>query len=407
MKIVYFHQHFSTPQGATGIRSYEMAKALIAQGHDVTIVCGSYDAGSTGLSSPFVKGRRQGIVNRIQVVEFELGYANAQSLSQRAKIFLKFSYQSVKYALTAKYDIIFCTTTPLTAALPGIFARWLRRKYFIFEVRDLWPELPKAMGVIKNPFILAMLSGLEWLAYKSANHHIGLSPGITQGIKRHLKTSQNVSTIPNGCDLDIFTTEQLPWQPAGISDTDFLAIFSGTHGMANDLNNVLNTAKILKEKQVTNIKILLIGQGKLKAQLEKRAQQEDLEHVIFHDPVDKAKLAQLMKRADLGLQVLANIPAFYYGTSPNKFFDYLAAGLPVLNNYPGWVADLINENHCGIAVPPNSPEDFAQALIFLASQPAQLEKMSINAKLLAQTTFDRKLLAQDFVQCFNDVKRVS
>jgi len=218
MKIIYFHQHFSTPLGATGIRSYEMAKALIAEGHDVTMVCGSYSGGNTGLTDNFIDGQRQAIVDDIHVIEFELDYANSQTFSQRIGAFLKFAFRSVRMSLIADYDVIFCTTTPLTAALPGIFSRWLRGKYFIFEVRDLWPELPKAMGVITNPILLTMLSFLEWLAYKSAHQHIGLSPGIAQGIKRHLSAKKNVAVIPNGCDIELFTTEETAWQPDGVKN---------------------------------------------------------------------------------------------------------------------------------------------------------------------------------------------
>ena len=137
MKILYFHQHFSTPQGATGIRSYEMAKKLIEKGHDVTMVCGSYSGGNTGLSTVFTNGQRSGNVDGINVIEFSLDYSNSQTFLQRTLAFSKFAYKSIKLSLTLNYDVVFATTTPLTAALPGIFARWLRKKHFIFEATNL------------------------------------------------------------------------------------------------------------------------------------------------------------------------------------------------------------------------------------------------------------------------------
>lgn len=105
--------------------------------------------------------------------------------------------------MTEEYDLVFATTTPLTAGIPGIFARWLRGKAFVFEVRDLWPELPKAMGVITNPVVLGMMSVLEWLSYRSAHRLIGLSPGIVEGIERLGVPAHLVEMVPNGCDLDI------------------------------------------------------------------------------------------------------------------------------------------------------------------------------------------------------------
>ena len=342
-----------------------MAKKLVERGHEVTMVCGSYSSGNTGLNSPFINGQRRGSIDKINVIEFELDYSNSQTLIQRSIAFAKFAYKSIKLSLTLEYDVVFATTTPLTAALPGIFSRWFRRKHFIFEVRDLWPELPKAMGVIKNPIMLAMLSFLEWLAYKSAHGHIGLSSGIVEGIKRHIPKSSKVANIPNGCDLEIFSKSIVPWQPEGIDDNDFVAVFAGTHGQANGLENVLNVVELLKTQKIDDIKIVLIGQGKLKKQLKQRANDELLDNIIFLEPVDKKQLARLMKRANVGLQVLANIPAFYYGTSPNKFFDYIAASLPVINNYPGWLAEIIETNDCGIVVPADDSQSFYSALLKL------------------------------------------
>lgn len=407
MRILYFHQHFSTPQGSTGIRSYEMAKALIANGHDVTIVCGSYSGGNTGIDGPFINGKRNGIVDGINVIEFELAYANDQTFLERSFAFFKFAWRSVKVALTEKYDLLFATTTPLTAAIPGIFAKLLRRKPFVFEVRDLWPELPKEMGVITNPVILGLLSILEWAAYKSANGHIGLSPGIKQGIERHLSSSfkeeNPVALIPNGCDLHLFSEQKKQWQPNGIEDNDFVALFSGTHGQANGLHNVINAAKHLTDNK--QIKIVLIGQGKMKPALIEQAKQAQLENVLFLDPVNKNQLSQLMSRANIGLQVLDNIPAFYFGTSPNKFFDYLSAGLPVLNNYPGWVAQLVTDNNCGVAVPADEPEAFANALISLSLDKDKCELMAENSLTLARTEFSRAELAAKFVEYLEKVAK--
>ncbi|GAA75674.1 hypothetical protein P20480_2143 [Pseudoalteromonas sp. BSi20480] len=147
------------------------------------MVCGSYGGGETGLTLDFIKGRREGVVDGIHIIEFDLAYSNADGLIKRAGTFLKFALKSIGIALTHKYDVVFATTTPLTAGIPGILARWLRGKPFVFEVRDLWPELPKEMGVITNPLVLAAMSALEWCSYRSAHRCIGLSPGIVEGIK--------------------------------------------------------------------------------------------------------------------------------------------------------------------------------------------------------------------------------
>ncbi|MEY6432352.1 glycosyltransferase family 4 protein [Thioalkalicoccus limnaeus] len=397
MKILYYHQHFSTPKGSAGNRSYAMARRLVDAGHAVTMVCGSYAAGNTGLAGPYVKGRRAGLVDGIQVIELELPYSNRDGFLKRTLTFLKFAWRSTLIAMRSDADVVFATTTPLTAGIPGIFARWLRGKPFVFEVRDLWPELPRAMGVITNPVVLWSMSVLEWVSYRSADRLIGLSPGIVDGIAKRGVPRERIAMIPNGCDLDIFGVPSEPWRPEGVAPTDLMAVFTGTHGIANGLDAVLDAAAELKRRGRGDIQLVLIGDGKLKPALQERARREGLENVVFHAPVSKHRLAGLMASTDVGMQILANVPAFYYGTSPNKFFDYLASGLPVLNNYPGWLAEMITEHGCGYAVPPDDPGAFADALIHAADHRQDLAAMGERARALAQSRFDRRQLADRFV----------
>lgn len=409
MKVLYFHQHFSSPNGSTGIRSYGMSRCLIGRGHEVTLICGSYLGSDTGLICPFINGQRRGVVDGIDVIEFELAYANTDRLLKRARTFFKYVLGGLKLVFTEKYDLVFATTTPLTAGIPGIFARWLRNKPFIFEVRDLWPELPREMGMITNPFILGLLSMLEWVSYHSAHHVIALSPGIAKGIEKRSITLDKISLVPNGCDLDIFDTEVKAWRPETISDTDLLVLFAGTHGIANGLDSVLDAASELSSRGRDEIKFLFLGQGMMKQSLIDRAIGEGLDNVIFHEPVNKKRLAGLMASTDVGLQILANIPAFYYGTSPNKFFDYISAGIPVLNNYPGWLAELINDNDCGFSVPPEDPIAFADVLEKAADNRLDLKVKGSKARELAIEKFDRIILASKWAEQLEAVhkKRVN
>ncbi|WP_144775928.1 glycosyltransferase family 4 protein [Marinobacter maritimus] len=397
MRVLYVHQHFVTPKGAGAIRSYAMARKLVERGHSVTMVCGSNTTGSTGLEGEFTGGKRRGVVDGIDVIELDLAYSNYDGFMKRVWTFLSFALRSIWIALTEKYDLVFATTTPLTAGIPGIFARWLRGKPFVFEVRDLWPELPREMGVITNPVVLWVMGVLEWASYRSAHRLVGLSPGIVEGITKRGVPPEKVAMVPNGCDLDIFTDLAKPWRPEGIAETDLMAIFAGTHGIANGLDAVLDAAGELKKRGREDIKFLLIGSGKLKPALMARAERNGLDNVVFHDPVKKSELAGLMRATDVGMQILANVPAFYYGTSPNKFFDYIAAGVPVLNNYPGWLADMIEREACGYAVPPADPAAFADALERAAAEQNQLPVMGKRAKALAEREFDRDKMASEWV----------
>lgn len=397
MKILYLHQYFSTPAGSSGTRSYELARRAIARGHTVLMVCGSAARGHTGLSNPFRNGRRRGAVDEIEVLEFNVAYSNRTGFIRRTATFLRFALLSIGVALTEDYDVVFATSTPLTAGIPGVFARWLRRKPFVFEVRDLWPELPRAMGVIRNPLVLWAMSVLEWLSYRSAMRLVGLAPGIVDGIARRGVDRSRIALIPNGCDFSIFAGGEAPWRPVEVVPGDLLAVFAGAHGIANGLDAVLDTASELRQRGRVDIKIVLIGEGKLKPHLQRRAETEGLANVIFHDPVSKRRLAGLLAATDVGLQILDNVPAFYDGTSPNKFFDYLSAGLPVLINYPGWLANLVREHQCGYAVPAADPKAFADALEHAGAHRDALPPMGKRAGALARGRFDRQALADAFV----------
>ena len=114
-----------------------------------------------------------------------------------------------------------------------------------------------------------------------------------------------------------------------------------------------------------------------------------------------------MNRSDIGLMVLKNIPAFYYGTSPNKFFDYISASLPVINNYPGWLADMITEYKCGVVIPPDNPHAFANAVIELATHTNDRIKMGENGRILAEKKFSRKDLAEKFVTFLEEVIKIN
>jgi len=400
MRILYFHQYFCTPEGNTGLRSYQMAKHLIKSGHNVTMVFVESPRLKSPLGGiPYERGIRRGSYDGIDLIEFNIQYSNKMSLMKRSFIFIKYSVRSIGLVFHEKFDVVFATSTPLTAGIPGIIMKTLgRRKPFVFEVRDLWPELPLAMGVVKNKFFLKILRVLEFLSYNKADVCIGLSPGIEEGIKKRLKKYKPVYMIPNGCDLELFKPGNYPKNIyPGCNENHFISVFIGAHGMANGLDAALDAAAELKKnKSARNIKIVLIGDGKLKDQLVKRAKEEKLDNVIFLDPVPKKEIVNYLRAADVGLMLLADIPAFYYGTSPNKFFDYISSGLPVLNNYPGWLAEMIQENNLGMVTKPGDAREFANALLAMSADRNRLIIMGENARNFAEENFDWKKLAVSF-----------
>jgi glycosyltransferase involved in cell wall biosynthesis len=215
--------------------------------------------------------------------------------------------------------------------------------------------------------------------------------------------------IPNGSDLaPAEPTQGLPPRLASLlaqHDGKLKCIFSGAHGIANGLDAVLDAAAELRRRFRDDIVIIFIGNGMKKPALMKRAGQEGLSNCVFLDPVPKSVLVELQRQIDVGLMVLANVPAFYDGTSPNKFFDYLSAGLPVLINYPGWLAEFVVRERCGFAALPADAMAFADALERFADDPDERRQMGLRSRSLAEATFARDRLAAQFVEFIEAVAR--
>ena len=408
IKILYIHQYFSLPDGLSGIRSYKNAIALQKQGFSVTIIC---------LSNYLDKKENKSILFKeviyfegIKIIKLNINYSNYMGFIKRSIAFIKFSLCATWEALFGNYEIIFATSTPLTVSIPGILAKILLKKKFLFEVRDSWPEFPRSMGILKNDFLYLALLFLEIVSYKLSDFCIGLSPGICSRIKQIGKNPKKIKFMPNSSDLEIFKplSDQSMKDPSLINKNfnkdDFVVAFTGAHGIANGLESVLDIALILKRKKIKNIKFLFIGKGKCKPKLLKIKDQKKLNNCIFMDPIPKLKLASLMKDSvHVGLMTLKNIECFYMGTSPNKFFDYLAAGLPVINNYPGWIADIIKKYNMGIVVDPDDPIAFSNALINISEDLELRNIMSKNAREIAEKNFSREKQQKEIINIFKEI----
>lgn len=407
MKVLYYHQYFKTRNAAGGTRSYEFAKRLIEQNHEVTIVCARDTNEELSWQEFKKKGYRIGTVEGIKVIQINLKTALQKNYIKRAFGFIRFVLKSVQFAFSENYDILFASSTPLTIGIPGLIIKFFKPKTkFVFEVRDLWPELPKAMGVIKNPIILRILSFLEKRIYLSANKCIGLSPGMVEGIVNKGVSRKDVCLIPNASDLELFYPENKDKDIIkGCTGDDFVAIFAGSHGVANGLGFILDVAKYLKKKEFNNIKLVFIGKGTVKDKLIKRASDDNLSNCIFLDPLPKMKLVNIMQASDVGMMILEDIPEFAYGTSPNKFFDYIATGLPVMVNHFGWVADLVAGNKCGFATDAKNHIEYAQKLIYLSQNKDVCIDMGLNARKLAEKEFDREVIFKKFINFLEKVEK--
>lgn len=399
MKILYVQQHFATGSGEAGVRGYNLVRTLVARGHDVTVICG-HNWRDRSLAGDHAKLVDERDVEGFRLVRLGVFYSNHQSVMARLRSFLTFAILAMREVTVRQADIVFASSTPLTVSVPALWARLVRGIPYVLEVRDLWPDLAIEMDVIRNPVIKSVLLAWERLAYRRAWRLVALAPGIKDGIvaKGRLHPSR-VLMIPNGSDTDSLkpiarTAERLLPTRAG----EFVCGYTGTIGLANGLDAVLDAAAVLKRRGNARVRFVLIGDGREKQRLMQRAAAEGLDTVSFAGLFGKSDYNRVLAELDAGMQILKDVPGFRYGTSPNKFFDYLAAGRPVVVNYPGWMSDLVTTNACGIAVPPNDPDAFADALERLCADPGRLAAMGVAARALAEREFSQQRILVDLAQ---------
>lgn len=402
MHILYIHQHFATPDGSTGTRSYEFARRWVKTGHKVTLITGHYDIG--GLDS--AKKLYQKLdIEGINVVVVGAGYSNKQSYLRRIASFLSFCLLSIYAGLRARnIDVIYATSTPLTVGIPAIILKWLKRVPFVFEVRDQWPEIPIEMGIIKNRIMIRLLLWIEKAIYKRSSAIVALSPGMAEGIKKVLVREKPIVVIPNSCDIDIFRPDvdgSDIRKEHGWSDK-LVFLHFGAMGRANGLDFIIDAAEKLKDN--CDIHFVLAGDGNQKSVLVERIERLGLTNVEILDSIPKTELPGLVAACDVSMVVFANYPVLE-NNSANKFFDSLSAGRPVLLNYSGWQRRILEDNNAGFGCEQFDVEEFVSKVLFFHSHRDRLQKMVQNARRIAIEQFDREQLAVNVLSLLEEQYR--
>lgn len=396
MRVLYIHQYFCTRAGRSGTRSYEFARHLVRRGHHVTMLTSTSDLSDVQLAPGESVGRFD--VEGIEVVAVRVGYSQKMGALGRIRSFLAFMLRSSQLACRMRgHDVVIATSTPLTVGLPGMLASLVQRVPLVFEVRDLWPEAPIQMGVIGNPLLAAFLRAFERLVYRRSRHVIALSPGMRDGVVAAGTPPEKVTVIPNCSDLDLFQ----PGEPElaqlarfGLQDR-FVVAYAGSMGEANGTHLMIDAAALLQEQDWNDVRFLVIGQGREAAAIQERVRDMGLGNIVFAGSVPRQEVASLLRLAHVCLVLFKNLPVLATN-SPNKLFDALAAGRPVLVNNPGWTRDLVLRHGVGLYAEPDSSLSLATQILWLAQNPAARADMGRAARRLAENRFDRKKLALEF-----------
>jgi len=395
MKIIYLHQYFATPESNAGTRSYEMAKRLVANGHSVTFV-----TSSAFLSENYSlqKGWNKIEIDGVSLNVLHLAYSNKDSFLKRIFKFIQFSYLSTIKALTLQSDVIFATSTPLTIAIPGLIYSKLKRVPLVFEVRDLWPELPVAVGAIKNPFLIRLATELEKYTYKNSKRLVGLSPGMCDGIIKHGINSDHVTLATNSCDTALFDVGKEIGQIYIEDNLKFLngrklVVYTGTFGLINDVGYLPDLAKAVGSIS-PEICFVAVGDGMEKGKVINKARELGVldKNLYFLDPVPKIEIVKLLSAANLSLSLFGPVKEMWHN-SANKLFDALASGTPIAINYGGWQEDIIRENKCGLVLDRKNHQETAKLLVEFLMNDEEYSNAEFSSKDLAYNKFSRDIMA--------------
>jgi glycosyltransferase involved in cell wall biosynthesis len=263
---------------------------------------------------------------------------------------------------------------------------------YVFEIRDLWPEVPIQMKIIRNPVVKGLTRFLEKKTYAGASRLIALSPGIEESLKR-LSFIDSVYLCPNMSDCTFFKMDG-PQEPELIRKYDlegkFVISYFGAIGPSNALDYLMDIARIA-DKKSKKIVFLILGDGPEKKHLLRIKELEDLKNVHFIDFQNKYILKKYLSLTDAAYLSFANFQVFETN-SPNKFFDALASGKLIISNVNGWIRDLIEEHSCGFYYHPEEPSFFFEKIESFMGDPEKLKRYQLNARKLAETQFDRRLL---------------
>jgi glycosyltransferase involved in cell wall biosynthesis len=424
MHILLIHQAFAALDEPGGTRHYELARCLAQRGHRVTIIASpvSYLTGAPPQPPPFSEkmGGEQGGVTILRTATY---HALHRSFVQRVFVFFSFMLSSFVVGLRVrKVDLVWGTSPPIFQGWTAWVLARLKRVPFLFEVRDLWPAFAIAVGVLRNRTLIRLSEWLERFLYRHADRVIVNSPGFIAHVtgvalsgghssQSKGREAHRVELIPNGTEPGMFDPADNgeAFRASHRLENKFVVLYAGAHGISNDLGVVLEAAKILQDVTVTSkvtitsgIHIVLLGDGKEKPVLQRQAAAMGLTNVLFLPPVPKSEMPAALAGADACIAILKPLDE-YKTTYPNKVFDYMAAGRPVVLAIDGVIREMVEAAECGIFAQPGDPAVLANAIRALASDPVRSRRTGLKGRRYVEAHFSRSMLAEKLAHILEEM----
>ena len=409
MHILLIHQAFTALDEPGGTRHYEFARTLAMQGHRVTVIASpvSYLTGDKvpvrfPPFSPENAGQKEeGGVTILRAYAFA---ALHKSFVHRIFAFVSFMTSSFFIGLGVKnVDAVWGTSPPIFQGVTAWLLARIKRIPLLFEVRDLWPTFAIAVGVLTNPTLIKLSFWLERFLYRHADRVMVNSPGYITHVTE--RGAGRVELVPNSADPEMFdpTNGGLAFRSTNHVEDKFVVLYAGAHGLSNDLGVVLAAAKLLPERKAPfEIAIIFLGDGKEKPALQKLAAGMNLNNVLFLPPVAKTGMAEVLAGADACLAILKPLEE-YKTTYPNKVFDYMAAGRPVVIAIDGVIRAVVEAAGCGIFAQPGNPTALAEAILKVSANKHEARIMGKRGRKYLEEHFSRVVIAEKLASVLEEM----
>ncbi len=396
MRILYLHQYFNTPSMSGGTRSFEFGRRFVSAGHDVHVVTSHRDG-----TAPVRRGWYQTVEAGMQVHWLLNPYSNKMSYPRRIFSFINYAIKSIPKVSSINADIILASSTPLTIAIPALYASYIHQIPLVFEIRDLWPAGPIEVGALKNSFIISVAKYLERTAYAKSSHVIALSSIMEHGIIATGYPKHKVTIIPNSSDIELFRIpaevgqkflNEHPYLSAGP-----LVVYCGTLGLLNTVQYLVEIAgQMLKIDP--SARFLIVGDGRERISIHNKAVQLGVLHrnLWIFPKVPKKQVPAILSACTIACSLGIELP-HCQAEAANKVFDTFAAGRPLLINHGGLVADILNETGAGIVVPSGDSVTAASQLHRFLHDKEALSRARRASANLADTRFNRDRHAEQLL----------
>ncbi len=375
MRILILTQYFPPESGAAQVRLKEVAKGLLRNGHQVTVVT-AFPNHPSGVIPPNYRGhwRMKDEVDGIPVWRTWIYPVQRGRFWKRLLNYFSFVFSSFwGLSKAGKQDILFFESPPLFLGITALVYGWVTRTRIIMNISDLWPESAVALGLVNSRWMIRGAEWLETLLYRKAWKISTQTEGIRDSLVQRGVPKKKVTFLPNGVNLELFAPrerDQEMAQTLKFRDEDFVLIYAGTMGYAQGLESVIRAAELLKDK--TDIRFLFVGDGTEKPMLEELVKKKGLANVTFVDFQPVQEMPRYFSLSSASIVPLKKNKLFE-GARPSKMFPALGSAVPVIYSGEGEAAELVLSSGGGVVVAPENSEQLVQAILELKKNPNRRE----------------------------------